>query len=83
MRRRKIGGGEHRDHAFRLLRIGRIDAGYLREGMRRAHKKGRKCALGFDVVTEVALPAQERIVFDASRPGAIAGSGRLRHAVLR
>jgi hypothetical protein len=51
--------------------------------MRRAHKKGRKCALGFDVVTEVALPAQERIVFDASRPGAIAGSGRLRHAVLR
>ena len=66
VRRRKIGGGEHRDHAFCLLRIGRIDAHYLREGVRRAHEKGGQRPLRFDVVTEAALPAQERIVFDAS-----------------
>ncbi len=66
VRRRKICGGEHRDHALRLLRVGRIDPHDLREGVRRAYEYGRKCALQFNVVTEVALPAQERIVFDAS-----------------
>ena len=66
VRRRKICSGEHRDHALRLLRVGGIDAHDLREGVRRAYKKGRKRALRFDVVTEVALAAQERIVLDAS-----------------